>query len=549
LQMRAANGGAPLAEPQRIELINAQRKIGELQAKLDAAIAASAEQAPKRFKLAEKAVLRLEQAADAARGRLRERLGRTSAGVDPTLLYDLGVIGAAKIARFGLNKARFTAEMLEEFGESIRGSLDDIWQRSQDHLAAERNPTPQTIEAMADLALEQRKWLEARQRDANKRASAGTKAFGALREASAIPRALKASWDLSAVLRQGGIIGLGHPVRAARAIGPMLKGLVSERQAEIVNQQILNRPNAPLYSRGGLYLAPLDNLKFSAREEIFQSTLADKIPGVRASNRAFATYLNKLRADSFDAMVESVRGDGPALSNAELQAVGNYVNIATGRGNLGAAHRATDALTTLFWSPRLVASRFQYLLGQPLYRGTARTRTAIAKEYARMLTGLAVVYGLASLSGADIENDPRSSDFGKLRFDDTRSDPLAGLSQTSVLMSRLGTREMKTTKGQVKSLVDGKFGGPTVASEVGRFLRTKLAPLPGTALDVATGKNVVGEPVTVRDIPKQLLMPLAFNDVLKVMEEQGVPHGAALVMLNFLGWGLQHYDDTRPRKP
>ncbi|MDD4891971.1 MAG: hypothetical protein PHU85_18785, partial [Phycisphaerae bacterium] len=208
-----------------------------------------------------------------------------------------------------------------------------------------------------------------------------------------LSRAVLTSMDLSAVLRQGGFVTLGHPVMGARAFTGTLRA-VRRSGADAVRLEIQNRPNAALYKRAGLHLSeeggPLANM-----EEAYMSRHADKIPGVGASQRVYVAFLNRLRADLFDSMVKGL-GDNGQVSLEEAKAVANYVNVATGRGSFKNTSTAAVFSTTLF-SPRLWASRIQLLMGQPAWRGSWRTRKLVAAEYARFLGGLAVVYGVAHL--------------------------------------------------------------------------------------------------------------------------------------------------------
>ena len=196
-----------------------------------------------------------------------------------------------------------------------------------------------------------------------------------------------------------------------------------------------------------------------------------------------------------------------------------------------------------------MASRFQILAGEPLYRGSARTRTMIAKEYGRTLIGLAAVYGLGQLAGAEIEEDPRSSDFGKLRFGNTRVDPLMGLSQNTVLASRLISGETKTARDKILP-IRGKvpYGQANAAEVIARFLRTKLSPVIGSTVDIATGKNVVGEEVTPGSAAMNMAIPLSFKDIADVMEDHGVPKGTALQILSLFGMSVQNYEDRPYRR-
>jgi hypothetical protein len=344
------------------------------------------------------------------------------------------------------------------------------------------------------------------------------------------------------VLRQGGFVTLGHPARAARALRPMFDALASDRKAREINDAILDRPNAPLYARAKLYLAPLDG-SLTKREEGFMSRLAGKLPHVAASQRAYVTFLNVLRADSFDAMVETLTANGEATAK-EAEAIANYLNVVTGRSSIpdGAVGAA---LSTALFSPRYLASRFQIIAGQPFYRGTGRTRQLVAAEYGRYLAGLAVVYLLGSLAGGEIEKDPRSSDFGKIKLGDTRIDPLSGLAQVTVFTSRVFSGETKTQRGRIRPLrgPDVKFGQQDMGDVLERFARSKLSPTFGAAVDVVAGKDVIGKPVAPAERVASLAVPLSLRDIYGVMEEHGVAKGTAIEILNLFGMGVQHYGD------
>lgn len=436
-------------------------------------------------------------------------------------------------------KSRLTRS-IAEYERRLR--VGDFTPRAK--TAVDISKDPKAIELKAENERLKAQFKRGLEIDRLKRRTTAQKVYAGVKETLNLPRNILSSWDVSAVLRQGGFIAFGNPVRAAKSIGPMFKALASEKAALETEQQILNRPNAPLYARSKLYLAPSDSIRLSVQEEQIMSRMGNKIPGVRASNRAFTTFLNKLRADSFDAMVDNLTKSGEATP-AELSAISNYINVATGRG--AGIGKGAETLATVFFSPRLLASRFQLVAGQPLYYGSARTRKAVATEYAKFLTGMGVFYALGVLAGGDLEEDPRSADFGKIRFGSTRVDPLAGLAQVTTLISRIVSGETKTISGDVRPIrgEDIPFGGGTSADVAARFLRTKLTPIVGTAVDVASGENVVGEPVTPISTAANLTVPLSFRDILDVMEEQGVAKGTALEILSLFGVGLQHYDENK----
>lgn len=364
-------------------------------------------------------------------------------------------------------------------------------------------------------------------------------------------RAIMTSFDLSAVARQGGFIMFGHPARSAKSIVPMLRAFASERAAHDINKEIDSRPNAPLYAKSKLYISQPEGASLSKKEEAFMSKWAEKIPFVKGSSRAYSTFLNKLRADSFDAMVAGLSKNGEATLE-EAKAIANFVNVATGRGGLGSAEQAAVPLATLFFAPRYVTSRFQLLAGQPLFGGNARTRKMVAAEYARFLIGLGVFYSLFAAMGGDIEEDPRSTDFGKVKFGETRIDPLAGLSQSTVIIAQLASgKKKKASSGEVVAIrgEEVPFGGETAYEVATNFLRKKLAPAPGALVDVMHGKDVIGNEVTPGSAIAKLLTPLTGKDIYEEMEQNGVPTGTALGLMALFGFGVQTHQQKKSDKP
>lgn len=386
--------------------------------------------------------------------------------------------------------------------------------------------------------------------EAMKPKSVWGRAWSAVSEPFNTMRAIMTSLDLSAVLRQGGFIALGNPVRAARALKPMFQAFADPNKSHAINQEIIEGDRGHIYKKAGLYLAPDGPAsKLSTKEEAYMSRWADKIPGVAGSQRAYVTFLNKLRADSFDAMVNTLTATGTG-TDAEMKAIARYINVATGRGSFpGSWENAAQALNTIFFAPRYVTSRFQLLAGPARlalpekYGGLPpRARKLIAKEYAKFMAGIGVVYVLGKLAGGELEEDPRSSDFGKIKFGDTRLDPLAGLAQANTLVARLVSGETKNLKGKVKPLgVEGPFNSSRL-DVAARFARSKLSPVAGAAVDLMDGENVVGEKVTVGSVAKRLVVPMQYDSLLASFEEQGIPRGTALAILSIFGMGVNRIE-------
>lgn len=438
---------------------------------------------------------------------------------------------------------------------------------------APRQLNAANTQAAFDLAKAKQEFARKQFESEMKKRSPIRKAFAHSIDGINLARAIMTSFDLSGVLRQGGFISLGRPLLAANGIPGMLKSFVSEKAQFASADEIAKRENAPLYKRYGLDITDPNALELSKMEEAYMSRLVSKFPRalgggfIRGSARSYTTFLNRLRADTFDAMAATL-AKSSELTAEEGKAIANYVNVATGRGKIGLTPQAAAGLNTVFFAPRLVASRFNLLGGQPLYGGTARTRALVASEYARFVAGIGVVFALAAMAHDDddpdrkVELDPRSANFLKIKFGNTYLDPMTGLAQVTTFLARELTGEKLTGKGELVPLRNRyrlsdatgeavppnykvRFGGDTGADILARFARTKLAPVPGAIVNLVAGENLVGEETTIPGEASSLVTPLSFRDIDKIYKEHGIGNGSAIVALNLLGFGVQYRD---PRK-
>ena len=415
-----------------------------------------------------------------------------------------------------------------------------------------------------------------------------TKVISAASDVVNSERAIITAYDLSAPLRQGGILSLAHPSRVPRAYVNMLRAAKSERAAKAIANGIKTRRYYDLYKSSGLYLSEAGE----GSEEVFKSIFAKKIPGVNMSERAYNAYLNTLRVDSFDSLlgaleasankqalkagnaayekyVAGLTDDGfssmddalaslqgakkeisdeiakSMVSSKELEAIANYVNVATGRGAIGSAQKYAEELSTVFFAPKLTASRVQFLVGQPLAAGSARTRMIISGEYGRYLAGLGTLYGLAKLSGAEVSWDPRSNDFGVIRYGQNRINPLSGLGKHAIFAGRIISGQFVGASGKAESIYDDK-GRNNWDDLIERYGRSTLAPLYGTAVTLAKGRGIDGKPYRPSDIPYDLL-PLSARDIYEQYRSNGIGAATAMSLISLHGGGIDTYEKKTPR--
>ena len=368
-------------------------------------------------------------------------------------------------------------------------------------------------------------------------------------EAINLPRALMATADLSAPLRQG-VFLVGRPHQWLPAFGHMVKQFFSEKTFQASQQQIRARPTYAHMQKAGLSLTDI-GASLTQREEVFMSRFAERIPGVgavsRASNRAYVGFLNKLRADVFDDLWKKGNVLGLTDDPHFTDSLGRFINAATGRGNLpGALERASVALNGLFFAPRLMASRINLLLNPKFYLDLHPSvrKEALASLLTFAGTGLTVL-GLAKMNGAQIGTDPRSADFGKIKVGDTRYDIWGGFQQYVRAAGQLiSGKYISTTTGREITLGEGYK--PLTRKEIlQRQVESKSAPVLSFVLGWLEGTSF-GEKFKPAAEVVDRFIPMAVQDVSDLIRERGPALGLAMGLPAFLGVGVQTYGDQLP---
>lgn len=365
------------------------------------------------------------------------------------------------------------------------------------------------------------------------------------------PRALKTAYDVSAPLRQGLMLAVGHPRRFTQATVDMFKALAKESNALAVTDYIVKHENLPASRSSGLFLAERigDTGNLNAAEEAFMSRWAEKIPGIKQSQRAYTTFLNKLRFDVwndqyqrwFTEFAPNELGISAAESTRRLNEVAersrqwaDFVNKASGRGPLGSLEKYKDLMNLGFFAPRLVSSRITLPFTLATHN---KIRGLIAKDLAAAVAGIGGVISLANLSGqVDVEADPRSTDFGKIRLGPARVDLMAGFQPLIRYTAQIGSGQRKSTgTGNINDLdfrERAKVGGT--------FFRSKLSPQAQFVFDGVTGTTFIGEEATPTRLGVNLFAPLSPLDILEGYQQNGLL-GASIAATSLLGTSVQTY--------
>jgi hypothetical protein len=295
-------------------------------------------------------------------------------------------------------------------------------------------------------------------------------------------------------------------------------------------------------------LALTDMGQLSKREEAFMSSLAEKIPGIgigiKASNRAYSGFLNKLRADVFDDMVRKAKEMG-IEDPTTLRGIADYVNTATGRGSLGKLEGKAAILNATLFSPKLMASRLKLLSPTYYMSLPPQVRREAVKDLFRFTALGMSILGLAKLSGASVEEDPRNPDFAKIKVGNTRYDIFGGFSQYIRLAAQLITGETVSSKtGEVRKLGEG-YKPDTRKDVLERFVESKESPILSFATKLLEGKDYLGNEFNVGKEIIGMTLPFVVQDMYDLYKEWG-PSGIPMSIPGIVGVGSQTYGKEIP---
>ena len=338
-----------------------------------------------------------------------------------------------------------------------------------------------------------------------------------------LPRAVLASGDLSATFRQGLILMLTHPTKAPRAFWRQLKHFASEKLSLEMDDVLRSHPlyDTAVKEWGVEFTALRKGARMITKEEPFYSNLAQQIPFIRRSERAFTGFLNEMRMGAVEASYNAMVSQG--ASPAQFKLMGKFINLASGRGVLPAnLNQYAPLFNTVLFSAKYQMSTLQLprQIGRMLLSGNPYMRKEAAKALITFVGGGSALLGLLKATGrGKVELDPRAGDFGKIVIGETRLDIWRGYIQYARFMAQMLTAERKSAYGNMNKAQRWEIAV--------RFLQSKASPAAGLIADIWKGENYMGEPVFNETtgfikMARDRLLPLALQDVIDAMEQSGV---------------------------
>jgi hypothetical protein len=303
-------------------------------------------------------------------------------------------------------------------------------------------------------------------------------------------------------------------------------------------EDLKNDPDFTFWQRAGLAVDPKEKYDdyqgdFAAKvskTKLGKFFIRAGVAGDRGFN-ALKVYRLGLAKSFYDNLSASEKADPDTAKE-----IARLVNHATGSSEVTMPKWAG----TVFFAPKLEASRWQGLIGDPVkaaatftnWNKASLSEKAMAKRVARnageklatYIGLLAVNAGILAATDSDDEinfTDASKSDFLKFKIAGRPVDPTGGMTATMRFIDEiLSIPFAKARKGERRSPLE------RVYKAVGTQARYKLSPFASTALDIGTQEDAMGRQLGflpypfVKQKPKKGEKPYTF---LEYVEQQQTP--------------------------
>lgn len=372
-------------------------------------------------------------------------------------------------------------------------------------------------------------------------------------------KGIVASLDNSFFGRQGFKVLATNPDIWARGFvkswGDMASSVMGGDPIAAIKADIFSRPNA----MNGKY----DNAKIALGkefEEAFPTTLPEMIPGLgrlyKMSESAFVGGALRFRADLADRLIPRAERADVDMSSpgAQAEAIGDLINSMTGRGNIGKLAMIGEPINAAFFSIRFFKSNWDTLTAHTLGFGIEKgpARTFVRKQAALNLLGIVATMAMILMIADTIDDDavdwdPRSSNFGKIKIGNTRFDISGGMASLITLAARMAM-------GNSKNATNGRIRKINRWDAIVRFSSGKASPLAGTMINLARGKDAIGNDVTYTNEVLKLITPIGASTGREALKDPNAAPFLLVMLADGIGFGANTYgakadrDTKHPRE-
>ena len=388
-------------------------------------------------------------------------------------------------------------------------------------------------------------------------------------------KALRSGIDDSAVLVQNYVAILAHPTSGAKAFLTHIDHAFSQKRMDRWFTELENNTEVwNLIQNSGLDVTKPSSLSEQKREEAFSDNILDKdftYKGkkynigkytTRPFERMFTSMGNALRVDVFLRISEKWHDKGITFEThpEDYKALARMLNTETGRGKLHKnIQAASDLITPIIWSPRLMQSKFNILglsdltsafgMGKGYYASMPpKLRKMAAKDLARFISVGGSLMALAFFTGAgDADLDPWSSSFGTISIGNKKISVFDGFNKyvktLALLLPYMNERKVPlvyaTESGGLESAGYEKQEVGRMKT-IGRFFRGSVTPAAGLGINLLTEEDYMGRPLTWQGEAASMIKPMSVAGIQEEVEKDGM---LGLIAGGFKFFGTQISDN------
>ena len=277
--------------------------------------------------------------------------------------------------------------------------------------------------------------------------------------------------------------------------------------------------------------------------------LTAKLPWVKLSQRVFSPPINDFTWNIFVDFIDSQKVVSEKYASGELtlkpgesfdmmdgiKQFGRMLEDMSGRAKIAPSiGKLAPISSAFFFSLRLNLGRI--LSVRHLFASNKYVRVQAWKNLMSFVSVFSGVLLLGEwLDLWDVEKDPRSADFMKIRIGNIRIDPWGGYQQFAVFLARVID----------KTGISSQSGGEYTVDPLGtmtHLIRGKLSPLAGIVVDFWTGKTFLGEEIDVKNFDQWMdrVMPFALRDIYDAWNYQHI-RGVLTSIPAIFGANVQTY--------
>lgn len=342
-----------------------------------------------------------------------------------------------------------------------------------------------------------------------------------------------------------------------KSFGDIGKELVGIDAIDAIKADVFSRPN----SLNGKYKAGNYGLEVFS-EEAFPSSLPEKIPLFgrlfKASEAAYNGGALRLRADLADRFIRIGEQNGLNMnSKADAEGMGHLVGSLTGRGNLGSFEQASKDINIYFFSIKFLKSNLDTITAgvtNQKIRSNPVARKEAAKSLISIVASLSVILTTAKIIDPEsVEEDPRSTNFGKIKVFGKWTDITGGMAGLVRLASYIipsshdGKVSLwkKSSSGEYIDLLEGKYGQQNAFDLlIDGLISNKLSPIAGLFRDAWKGEFFGGQPFTTGGAVKNIVTPISIQNFQDLENDPSATFVLGSMIFEGLGFSVNSYPES-----